>query len=362
MRRLIIIAVVVVVVILAFVVIAAILESNTSSSTWITTKDYPLQVNGVFGVSGQQCVNSTGYVYCIGGEDLNEVPRDNVYSSSALSSSSGNITSWTSDSHQYPQNIGYQSCVAYSSYVYCVGGSYDDAGDDVASSYYASLSGNGTVGSWVSTTAYPIPIDTEYCAAYAAHIYCVGGENETGGDADNTEATNSVWYAPISSSGIGNWTHSTPYPTNLYFPSCFASNGYIYCIGGADGNDNSQNTDYYAALSPTGVGTWTSTTPYPLQASDQACAFSSGDIYCVGGEESASTPSYTNAVYYATASSGGIGTWKQAGNYPDSAATTCVITSGNMYCMGGSDGSAAGVTAATYYVPLTSLSTTTTAG
>lgn len=174
--------------------------------------------------------------------------------------------------------------------------------------------------------------------------------------------SNSVWYAPISSSGIGNWTLSTPYPANLYYPSCFASKGYIYCIGGADSSDNAESTDYYASLSPTGVGAWTSTTAYPVKASDQACAFSSGYIYCVGGEEDASTPSYTNAVYYATVSSGGIGSWKHAGNYPDSVGSTCVITSGYMYCIGGLDGSDAGATDAAYYVPLTSLSTATTSG
>lgn len=175
MRKVIIIAVVVVVVILVLAVVGVILESNSGSSEWITAKDYPLQVDEAFGVAGQQCVNSTGYIYCIGGMDLNGGPRYNVYSSSALSSSFHNVTSWTTDSHHYPQNIDFQSCVAYSDDVYCVGGSYDDAGDDVASSYYASLSDNGTVGSWVSTTAYPIPIDTQYCVAYTGHIFCVGG-------------------------------------------------------------------------------------------------------------------------------------------------------------------------------------------
>lgn len=361
-RKIIIIVVVVVVAILVLSVYEATLGSNAGNSKWIHATDYPLQVGGLFGVAGQQCINSTGYIYCIGGQDVNGGPRNEVYSSSALSSSSPNITSWSSDSHHYPQIIHGQSCVAYSGYVYCVGGTNDGAGDDVASSYYASLGDNGTVGSWVSTTAYPVPIDTQYCAASSGHIYCVGGNNETDGTNADSTTTNSVWYAPLSSSGIGNWSLSTPYPANLYFPSCFASNGYIYCLGGADGNDNSQSTDYYAALSSTGVGTWTQTTAYPLQASGQACAFSSGYIYCVGGEEDPSSNSYTNAVYYAAVSPGGIGTWKQGSNYPLSVGTTCVISSGYLYCVGGFDGSSAGENSATYYIPLTSLTGATTSG
>ncbi len=88
------------------------------------------------------------YIYCIGGQDANGGPRSEVYSSSAISSSSANITSWTSDSNQYPQTINGQACVVYSGYVYCVGGSYDDGGDDIASSYFAPLSSGGVVGSW----------------------------------------------------------------------------------------------------------------------------------------------------------------------------------------------------------------------
>lgn len=354
---------VVIIAVVGLYAFSVLLGPTPSNSTWATAAGYPLQVNGALGVAGQQCVNSTTYLYCIGGQDANGGPRGELYSSTAVSSSSRNITGWTSDPNQYPQSIDGQACVAYSGYVYCVGGTHDDGGDDVASSYYAPLSSGGAVGKWNSTTAYPIPIDTQYCVASSGYIYCVGGNNETDGTNADSTSSNSVWYAPLSSSGIGSWSHSTPYPANLYFPSCFAANGYIYCLGGADSNDNSQSADYYAALSSAGVGTWTQTTAYPIQASGQACAISSGYIYCVGGETAGGqSPSYTNAVYYAPVSASGIGTWKQAGNYPASVGTTCVISSGYMYCIGGFDGSSVGENNAVYYAPLASLSSATTSG
>ena len=163
----------------------------------------PFQAEDTVGVSGQQCVNSTAYVYCIGGVDVTGGPHNAVYTSSTISSSSGNITSWTPDSNSYPQTIYGQACVASSGYLYCVGGTYDDSGDDVASSYYAPLSSDGVVGTWSSTTAYPVPVDSQYCVASSGYIYCVGGFDEALGTNATSYPSNSVEYAPLSSSGIG---------------------------------------------------------------------------------------------------------------------------------------------------------------
>jgi hypothetical protein len=355
-----IIIILVVVVIIAIVLIYAfsvLLAPKESSSAWNPAGGYPLQAGGSYGVGGQQCFNNTTYITCVGGQDVDGGPTNTVYSSSPLSSSSGNITGWTSES-PYPQNIDGQACAVSSGYVYCVGGTYDDSGDDVATSYFAPLASSGTVGNWGSTTAYPIPIDTESCVASTAYIYCIGGANETDATEADATSTSSVWYAPISSSGIGTWVHTTSYPENVYYPTCFVANGYVYCLGGADSNDNSLSTDYYAPLSSSGVGTWTQTTAYPVQETGQACVISSGYIYCVGGEtnggSSNSNPSYTNAVYYAPVSVSGIGTWKQAGVYPNSVGTNCALYSGAIYCVGGFENNA-GETNAVYYSSLTAL-------
>lgn len=352
--------IIIIVIVLLMVVIVALAAYSAlapkSSSPWKSAAEYPLQVSGAFGVSGQQCVSPTAYVYCIGGVDANAGPRNAVYTSSAISSSSGNITGWTPDSNLYPRSMHAQACVATSGFVYCVGGTYDDAGDDVNSSYYAPLGSDGVVGTWTSTTAYPAPVDSQYCVASSGYVYCVGGWNEADGTNGTGVKSGAVYYAPLSSLGIGSWSQSTPYPANAYFPSCFAADGYIYCLGGVDGDGNVVSTDYHASLSSTGVGTWTQTTAYPLQETGQACVISSGYIYCVGGEKE--LDSFTNAVYYATVSSGVIGTWTKAADYPLSVVTTCVISSGDLYCVGGYDSSAD--YGATYYVSLSSLLAVTT--
>jgi hypothetical protein len=354
-RIIIVVLVVIVVVVFALYALGALFGSSPAcTSTWNCGAGYPLQVGGTLAVAGQQCVADGTYVYCIGGQDVNGGPRSDVYSSTT--SPSGNITSWTLDSNHYPQSINGQSCVLYSDYVYCVGGTYNDNGDDVASSYYAQLGSAGQVGNWSTTTAFPIPVDTQSCVASSSYIYCVGGVNETDGSNADAVPSNSVWYAQLSSSGIGSWSQTAAYPANVYYPSCFAANGYIYCIGGADSNNNAVSTAYYAALSAAGVGTWTQTTAYPVKASGQACVISSGYIYCVGGETSGGqSPGYTNSVYSAPVSLSGIGTWKQASNFPVSVQTDCVVSSGSIYCIGGFDGSSAGENNAVHYASLASL-------
>ena len=355
--RIIIVVLVVVVIVVAAIYAVTVLTAAPPkcTSTWDCAVGYPLEVGGNFAIAGEQCVSTASTIYCIGGQDADGGPRNDVYYTSAISSS-GNITGWTRDSQDYPRTIDGESCVLFSGFVYCVGGSYNDNGDDVASSYYTGVAASGSLGNWSSTTAFPIPVDSQSCVASFSHIYCVGGNNETDGSNADSTYTNSVWYAPLSTSGIGKWTLTTAYPSNVLFPSCVASGTVIYCLGGADGNGNSLGTAYYAMLSSSGVGGWASTTSYPVAGSGQACVTSSGDILCVGGETSGgSSPTYTNTVYHAPISSGGIGAWKQSPNYPVSVGTTCVSLSGDIYCVGGFDGGSVGANNFVEYSSLASL-------
>ena len=253
--RIVIIVVVIVVLVVAaiYAVMALTAAPQECTTTWDCAAGYPVQVGGTSAIAGQQCLSTASSIYCIGGQDANGGPRNEVYYTSAISSS-GNITGWTLASNAYPQFINGESCALSSGIIYCVGGSYNDAGDDLASSYYSSVAGSGTPGNWYPTTSYPIPVDTQSCVASLSYIYCVGGNNETdGSDADAT-ATNSVWFAPVSSSGIGNWTKTTAYPADVYYPTCFAAASDIYCLGGADSNGNSLGNAYYATLTSSGVG------------------------------------------------------------------------------------------------------------
>ena len=325
------------------------------TSIWRCAAPYPLQGGGTVGVAGQQCGGNSTEIYCVGGVDASGGPRNQVYSANI--SASGNITGWRQEPGTYPQNVSGQGCAAISGYLYCVGGIRDNTGDDLSASFYTKILANGGLGSWQPTTPYPVPIDSESCVGWSSHIYCIGGNNETGGTESNVAPSGTVWFAPVNSSGIGEWVRTTPYPPGIFVPSCYATGGFAYCLNGSDSNGDPLGTAYFAPLTADGMGPWAGTTAYPVASVGPSCVIASGHIYCVGGETAGGqSPTFTNFVYFAQISSDGIGPWTQGASYPRDAGTTCVTLQGNIYCVGGFDESPAGLDGVVNYASLNSIS------
>jgi hypothetical protein len=164
--------------------------------------------------------------------------------------------------------------VASSSGIYCVGGG--TSGSALSSSnavYFAPFSSSG-IGQWVSTTSYPIGVKQQSCVSSASDIYCVGGYLSTG-----------VYYAALSPSGVGKWTNTTGYPFTVgaNLASCVIIGEEVFCVGGHTGPNVSSEV-YRAPISPSGVGQWLNVTSYPVGVFGQSCVASGGQIYCVGGE------------------------------------------------------------------------------
>ena len=104
------------------------------------------------------------------------------------------------------------------------------------------------------------------------YIYCVG--------AYNAGSLPQVYYAPVSSTGIGTWQATTSYPVEMDIAGCSIYNGYIYCVG----SYTSPYAVYYAPVSSTGVGTWQATTSYPVEMKNAYCEIpGSGGGYFGGG-------------------------------------------------------------------------------
>ncbi len=136
------------------------------------------------------------------------------------------------------------------------------------------------------------------------YLYCVGGY--VGG----SKYVSSSYYAPISSSGIGAWQSTTSYPilstgySGIAGQSCVISQGYIYCIDGEDNQSNPVADVFIAPISSSGIGSWQSTTAYPISVVSLSCAVWSGRVYCVGGLKTDLRD--TSAVFYAKLSSSGV--------------------------------------------------------
>src|SRR5208283_5316518 len=158
----------------------------------------------------------------------------------------------------YPTDISGQSCPIYGGYIYCVGG-YTDSGA-TSSVYFAQLSSGG-VGTWTSTTDYPFAVSGESCNIVGGYIYCIGGTDGSTGASD-------IYFAPVSSAGVGPWVYNLgcgpSYPTTIYDQSCVTSGveyGYIYCVGGFEGIRDSPSSALgtssdvnYAQVTPNRVG------------------------------------------------------------------------------------------------------------
>ena len=241
---------------------------------------------------------------------------------------------WTSTT-SYPLALAGESCVALSTSIYCVGG-FGGGGNSHNQVYYATLSASG-IGSGSTGNPYPTVIDSASCVNSTAGIYCVGGE-----DMSDHTSSRDVYFAPVTSAGLGSWSNEAAYPDALAAPSCVVYSGYIYCVGGFDSNGDEVSSTYYASVS-SGLSSWSGTTQYPLAVDSASCSVYSGDIYCVAGEtESGSNQNVpiTNA-YYAPLSSSGIGHWTAAeSSYPTAlAAASCAPYTGYLYCVGGFDSS-----------------------
>jgi hypothetical protein len=246
--------------------------------------------------------------------------------------SAASLGQWTPTT-SYPIGVAGDSCVTYSGYVYCVGG-FDANGNDYDDVYYAQLSSSG-IGSWTAATPYPAKVDSAACFAQASTIYCVGGES-------STTVFDNVYSAAISPSGLGGWSGDAAYPRAVAGESCVTYSGYVYCVGGFNTSGEGSAATYYASIS-SGLTAWTSTTPYPFSIYTVPCVAQANYIYCVAGQQEntvggtgANTNYPTAQVYYAPLSSSGIGTWSASPAFPQALASpSCVVYSGEVYCLGG---------------------------
>ena len=135
----------------------------------------------------------------------------------------------------------------------------------------------------------------------------------TSSNSINFATLGSVYYAPISNLGIGNWSQTTSYPIPIFGAGCSTFNDVIYCVGDAYPNATLSKRTYYSQILPSGeLGKWTQSTNYPIPLSYAGCVTSYGYIYCVGTYNS----TYSQNSYYAPVSENGIGTWNQTTNYP----------------------------------------------
>jgi hypothetical protein len=225
---------------------------------WTETADYdapgvPIKLAKVPGVAvtDSSCVAAKGHIYCIGGyrttetiypgipgappgpPEPSEDPVDYVLETFAMADG---VPGWTMGP-KYPVPAGHAgivdtSCVADGDNIYCVGGW---VGWDTDNVYYTHINDDGTLGPWNPTTPYGGgSVERLSCTTVAGHVYCVGGNS------------NEVWAAPLSDTGVGEWTRQPDYPTTVLYQTCVGAGAGVFCVGG---NDSDDKTSYIGDLS-----------------------------------------------------------------------------------------------------------------
>jgi hypothetical protein len=215
--------------------------------------------------------------------------------------------------------------------------------------YFPSPS-TGQLGVWNRTTDYPLPLVALSCVTDGGFVYCVGGGDET--SPRGSGGLNRTYFAPLSPTGIGQWTRTADYPLLIARASCVASSDYIYCAGGFAGPGSQVTADvFYAVLSPSGIGAWKQTTSFPIPTVPP-CFVDSSYIYCAVEHPTFDRIWPAGDTYFAHLSAAGVGNWTESSqllSYP----LGCSASGGYAYCFGGGNCPPPGPCASpSYYAPL----------
>jgi hypothetical protein len=182
--------------------------------------------------------------------------------------------------------------------------------------FYAPLSSAG-IGTWAASTHFPHVTFAPNCVTDSGTIYCISASSVGAPIPD-------AYYASISSSGVGTWAPTTAPPALT--EGCSAIGGYVYCFGGGSCPPTAPDSDcyshsYFAPLTASGIGAWQSTTELPTSVSAEYAAAGNSIYYL-------SIP-----VFFASVSAGGIGPWQTTTNYPQSLyPSNCFSSGANLYC------------------------------
>lgn len=194
-----------------------------------------------YGVGSAVAYN--GYVYSLGGVNRSPDPcggalqpsctytaSDSVYYSKI--NTDGSLGVWKPAGSGATLVKHHQTgvAVAYNGYLYAYN-TYNSttANADTGTTEYAKINADGTLSAWVqsSTLSDPPTAAVGAGAVYNGYMYLVGG---TAGS--NSAGSNAVYYAPLSSQGVGTWQVASSLVSARAHNDAVAYRGYLYTAGG----------------------------------------------------------------------------------------------------------------------------------
>ena len=300
------------------------INGDGTIGAWIVTTSF------TSGRSGHTSVIYNGYLYVIGGWN-NSAFNDVQY---APINANGTVGTWTATTSFATARHGHTS-VINNGYLYVIGG--NSGSGYLSDVQYAPINANGTVGTWATTTSLPGIRSYHTSVAYSGYLYVIGGYNGTN--------LNDVRYAVMNANGtIGSWTATTSFPTGRSYHTSVINNGYLYVIGGWDGTSYINDVQYALINANGTVGTWIATVSFPTARDGHASLVNNGYLYVIGGE---SSTSYLNDVQFAPINAKGtvgtLGAWSATTSFPTARnGHASVAYNGYLYVIAGANASSLG--------------------
>jgi N-acetylneuraminic acid mutarotase len=292
-----------------------VLALGPTISGWTTSTALPSSRDSASSVA------SRGYVYVLGGYGSSAFLSEVLY---AAANGDGSLGSWQSTT-SLPSGRHYHSSVVSGGYVYVLGG-YGDSGS-LSEVLYAAVNGDGSLGSWQSTTSLPSGRSAHSSVVSGGYVYVLGG-----GDSDYLSE---VLYAAVNGDGsLGSWQSATGLPTGRYWHSSVVLGGYVYVLGGqGQGESHYLSEVLYAAVKGDGsLGSWQSATGLPSGRAYHSSVVSEGYVYVLGGN-GLSGP-LPDVLYAAVNEDGSLGSWQSTLSLPQGGSSGSVVCGNHLYAFG----------------------------
>ncbi len=240
-------------------------------------------------------VNAGDTLYYIGGQtgNANTTAVGTIYYSSSISSGNPTWSSATKGIEDTGSGAVARTkfgAAVWNNRIYITGG-YNSSGT-VQSTVYTSpqmTSGGNITTNWPSaTTSFSVARAQHTTVAYANNLYVLGGY-------DGTNFLNDTQFTQINTDGtVDSWTYSTSLPGVIADAEGFAANGFMYLVGGRSAASTcapntlvapiSANTTVATGNNPTGLGEWYETNvKYQGDRYGAAAVYNQGKVYILGG-------------------------------------------------------------------------------
>ena len=282
--------------------------------------------------AGHGTVFNSGYLYSVGGCSSSTCTAANVLATtqSTKIDSPGTITPFTPENDPIsasPDGIRHSASVVYGGYMYAIGGITSASNNRSAVVHFTKLNADGTTSAWTaSANQFTDGRANAAAVAYNGYLYIIGGET-AGSPTTNCPQSGTqglckdIQKAQIDNStgNVGTWSSAGSFyggaANGRMGLGAIAYNGYIYVMGGEDGNSTitAQVDIGQIDISTGNIISWTNNASGmgSNARSRFGLAQREDQIYIVGGLSASTTLSAT--TFIATLTSGSISAFTSAG-------------------------------------------------